>query len=229
MEEKPDWAHAIDAEDTEALRAALLQRRKRSLIRTGEEANVVWRDGTSLWTPLGYAITHSKLSTAHILLEEGESPSQRFLETRYRDSSLDEAGLDGLVLPAGYESWTPLSKAIQLKHADLVRALLARGADAQQEQVMELAISNNSAEIVQLLVEHGGLGGKMEERDFLAYAAAHKCHHRIVGVLLEHGAPSSSIKALDFSNQSMESLPLWLLRCQNLKKVSCRNVSFSAC
>jgi hypothetical protein len=248
---KPEWAVAIDGEDTQELRSLL--QRKRSLL------SGTWRDvvGGSTWTPLGYAISNGKASMMQVLLEEGARPNEKFTEARAQDGALGLGGFD--IEPTRVDTWVPLSKAIDMNRADMVRALLQWRADALQDSawpLLERAIFKSSYaaqvhfiqlllergagakevlaardclfsslktsfEIVQLLLEHGaGAKDKLAERDYVAYAAAHKCHHRVIGLLLEHGASGENIKALDFSGQSLEALPLWLLRCPNLKKLT---------
>jgi hypothetical protein len=222
---KPAWAMAIDAEEAETLS---------SLVRGGT-GRPAWRDGEATWTPLGYAITHSTRAMVNVLLEAGVDPRETWREPAH--AKIDEdLGLSGLI-SASYETWTPLLKAVDKKRADVVKALLEQNADVPGSEwpPLEKAILSSQAparrrnsfwtdsciEMVQLLLQYGvNTKEKLAERDYVAFAVAHKAPARIIQLLMAAGASGEAIKVLDLTNEGLEALPMWLLRCPNLKKVS---------
>ncbi|KAK4679997.1 hypothetical protein QC764_0040510 [Podospora pseudoanserina] len=90
---------------------------------------------------------------------------------------------------------SPLHTAISLGHLEVVRLLLARGADPDDDDwdrpgsdILGVASARGDQEIVQLLLQHGAKanGASYTYRSALQ-AAASKGHHEVVSLLLRNG------------------------------------------
>lgn len=92
---------------------------------------------------------------------------------------------------AGQFAWTPLANAAEAGHAEIVRMLLAAGADPNHKDWMgktplAQAIQEDKADVVRVLLE-AGASLESDDDDSLLSAAVWQGHGQIVDLLLEHG------------------------------------------
>jgi len=102
--------------------------------------------------------------------------------------------------------WSPLMKAAQYGHKDIVNVLLLQGADVQQQDKGDytpllLAASTNRAEIVKILIQQGARINHQENTmGWTALIWASKSNHvETVNVLLQHQADQT---ITDFSGKT---------------------------
>jgi ankyrin repeat protein len=123
------------------------------------------------WTPLYEAASQGEVRTAEFLLRKGANPNAR-------------SGLHG----------TPLDKAAENRDREMVRLLLANGADVHSDRAFVEAVRAGDREIVNLFLQRGI---DVKKPEYL-FAAAHTSKE-MTEFLLDHGA---SAKNLDANRQS---------------------------
>ena len=168
-----------------------------------EDLNAV---SDSYWdeqTPLSLAVGSSNEELTRALIEAGADPNVKVSPDYDIDSHLTyavdvgnveivkillEGGADANVVEAG---GTPLQRAYRRDREDLVRVLVAAGADlgAGGASMLSAAIVTGRAGMVGILVEAGAdVNAKDRNGDHLLFLAIRSGNSDIVGILVEAGA-----------------------------------------
>lgn len=178
----------IDAGEVEALQAALAA--------DPELAEARDPDGLSA---LMHAVYHRRHDVIDAVLASRKSPmdifeaaalgeSDRLSELLARDRTVvSETSPDG---------FTPLHLAAYFGHPDLVRSLIACGADVNavarnpsQVRPLHSAVSGRHGGVVEILLDAGADPDPPQAHGWTAlHSAAHQGNSRLVRLLLEHGA-----------------------------------------